>query len=666
MARRLALLIGNSKFIDAETFPELRTPGNDAHDLAELLEKNGDFEIVGVLLDEDAQTTLKEIERFYKQAERGDLTLLYYSGHGYRDANGVLYLVARDTNTGELLTTAVRESFINQAMEYSNSRHRIIILDCCFSGAFIEGRKGGPEESVVLEKLRGQATALLTSSSRIQYSFQDEGRNSLFTHYLLEGIGTGDADEDRDGYISVDELFEYVDPKVREKRREQTPMRQVTERGGRIYIARNPNPPDPTITRLSPEGTPLALSSFVIQGLPASDWLAQLDTEKTRRWIREFEEEQDGTIEPSERREKRREQARLLLGISDENLPEQPASADFGRLTWLAVAHPNRVWRETATLALIEGYSIEAVARVEAAVREGGLSRWRLAELHAIMSDGQDEIEDEIEEKTRERRLDRFEVWWWRFYRRVMHDRSYIFPLAISGGLGAGFGLGLLRALLALLLEEESGFFFYGAVVPAFLLGSALALGLLLITPGRLKRPEHGPGATEERPMLPAVVFGSLFFTMMHVLQNIILKASGLIEAPLIPPLALVAGVGLSLAVYDQPLAGWRIGVRRWGLRLTIVACVFALVQFVFFRARDYGPGLIFAWSGFFYQSRLRDPLIHWGLESVLSIENWFHYAAVIDAALTGIAMAVGLSAGLIAAHNWYQRWERLVNQVVD
>jgi hypothetical protein len=673
VARRLALLIGNSKFVDAETFPELRTPANDARDLAEVLEELGEFEIAGVHLDEDAQAIQTGIERFFTQADRGDLTLLYYSGHGYKDTKGVLYLVARNTQTDQLLTTGVRESFINDAMSYSNSRHRVIILDCCFSGTFIRDRKSGTTgtEALSLEELKGQANALLASSSRIQYSFQEEGRNSLFTRYLLEGIKTGKADENADGYISVDELFDYVAPKVEERRPEQTPMKEVIQLASNVYIARNPNPPDPTTTQLSPAGPPLPLRSFVVQGLPASDWLKHLNIEATQRWIRDFEEGQEGATEPTERQEKRRRQARLYLGISDEGLPEQPPSPDFGRLTWIAATHRNRVWRETAALALIEGYGTDALARVGAAVRKGGLSRWRLAELRAILSDANSKIEDEIQEETQERRLDRFEIWWWRFGRRVIRDGDYIVPLAIGGGLGAGLGLGLLRALLALLLEEESGMFLYGSVVPAFLLAGALALGLLLVNPARLKPPEHGPNATETRPLLPAVVLGSLFFVLMHLLQTLVLKARGLVEAPLIPPLALLAGAGLSLAVHDQPLAGWHVGVGRWFARLGVAAAVFALVQALFVGVDlmlgaddNLGVGLITAWSGYFYQSRLHDNLMRWGLESVVATKNWFHYAAIFDAALTGIAMAVGLSAGLIIADTWYQRWEKLVNQV--
>ena len=69
MARRLALLIRNSKFSDADIFPELRTAVNDAQDLTALLEKHGEFEIVGLCLNEDASTVKDAIEGLFEQIQ---------------------------------------------------------------------------------------------------------------------------------------------------------------------------------------------------------------------------------------------------------------------------------------------------------------------------------------------------------------------------------------------------------------------------------------------------------------------------------------------------------------------------------------------------------------------------------------------------------------------
>lgn len=225
--RRLALLIGNTIFNNTEAFPKLRTPANDVRDFGRILQQYGDFKILDTLVDANCETINQRIEQLFSQAEQDDLLLLYYSGHGYRGADGRHYLVAANTQPNLPQSTGIRESFIHDVMNNSRSRQRVVIFDCCFSGAFIEGRKSGPNGSLLVEELKGQAEAILASSGPIQDSFEGKDRNSLFTKFLLEGIKTGQADQNQDGQITVDELFNYADQKVRAMRPEQKPIREL-------------------------------------------------------------------------------------------------------------------------------------------------------------------------------------------------------------------------------------------------------------------------------------------------------------------------------------------------------------------------------------------------------------------------------------------------------
>ncbi len=241
MTKRLVLLIGNTQF-DDKNFTELVTPKNDIEDFAMVLERYGDFEIVDKLLNASIQTVKMAIEDFYKKAQRGDLTLLYYSGHGQKVRSDQLFLIVKDTISDRLLSTGLPEAFVQEAMGVSFSQHKIVILDCCFSGAFIKGHKSGAEQ-LAFEKLKGEATAVLASSSRTQHSFEETGRHSLFTHYLIDGIRTGEADEDLNGWISVEELFEYAAKGVKNTRPDQTPMMEMNTRNTKLYIARNTQKP---------------------------------------------------------------------------------------------------------------------------------------------------------------------------------------------------------------------------------------------------------------------------------------------------------------------------------------------------------------------------------------------------------------------------------------
>ena len=239
MARRLAVVIGNATFGDAQAFPTLRTPVNDARQFAAVLQKYGQFEILDLLLDENRESVETAIERLFKIAERDDLTLLYYSGHGYKAPNGRLYLAAKNTLTDLVRTTGIWEEFIRDASSESRARQQVIVLDCCFSGTLIAGRMAG-EEQLALNQMQGDATAILASSGRIQYSFEERGPYSLFTQYLLQGIETGEADVNQDGRVEVRELFAYAEWQVRQVRREQTPVLRLTERVGKLVLAEIP------------------------------------------------------------------------------------------------------------------------------------------------------------------------------------------------------------------------------------------------------------------------------------------------------------------------------------------------------------------------------------------------------------------------------------------
>lgn len=242
--KRLALLIGNTNFEDNQTFHTLYTPANDVEDFAETLRTYGNFEPVKTLVDARADTIKRAIDNLFNQAEYDDLVLLYYSGHGYRGHDGRHYLIAEDSQSDLILSSGIQDTFIHDALKNSRAQHRVIILDCCFSGAFVSGRKGGTGEPLLLEELAGEGTVVLASSNTIQHSFLEETcHNSLFTRYLLRGINTGQADNDQDGFISIDELFKYVDQNVRYTRPDQSPLKTVSNGEGEIIIARNPHNP---------------------------------------------------------------------------------------------------------------------------------------------------------------------------------------------------------------------------------------------------------------------------------------------------------------------------------------------------------------------------------------------------------------------------------------
>ncbi|HAX74741.1 MAG TPA: Clp protease [Cyanobacteria bacterium UBA11372] len=200
---------------------------------------------ITVLKNPQRQEMEDAIYRLFSNRQRDDLLLFYFSGHGVKDESGKLYLSTRTTRkeNGRLVKpSAVAASFLHESINESKSQRQILILDCCFSGAIAQGMTVKDDGTVNLqEQLGGKGRAILTATTSTQYSFEQEGSElSIYTRYLVEGIEKGAADQDGDGYISVDELHEYASGKVKEAFPAMTPKFFPVEEGHKILLAKSP------------------------------------------------------------------------------------------------------------------------------------------------------------------------------------------------------------------------------------------------------------------------------------------------------------------------------------------------------------------------------------------------------------------------------------------
>ncbi|WP_292877899.1 SUMF1/EgtB/PvdO family nonheme iron enzyme [Nostoc sp. NMS1] len=199
---------------------------------------------ITLLKNPERQDVEEAIERLFTYQPKDDLVLFYFSGHGIKDDLGQLYLATRKTrknSKGELVrSTAVAARFIQQCMSLSRSRRQVVILDSCFSGAFAEGMSAKDDGMIdIREQLGGEGRAVLTSSTSTQYSFEEEGQDlSIYTRFLVEGIKSGEADRDRDEFISIDELHEYASQKVRELQPAMKPEIYAIREGFKIRLTK--------------------------------------------------------------------------------------------------------------------------------------------------------------------------------------------------------------------------------------------------------------------------------------------------------------------------------------------------------------------------------------------------------------------------------------------
>ncbi|MDT0309588.1 DnaJ C-terminal domain-containing protein [Streptomyces sp. DSM 44917] len=213
--RREALLIATGTY-DSPALDALRSPAQDAEGLAAVL---GDPEIgafgVQRLTDARSYEVARALERFFRGRSRDDLLLLHLSCHGIKDHDGRLYFAARDTDKDLPASTAVPASFLHDLMDRCRARSIVVLLDCCYSGAFLRGSRGDRDVHLH-DELAGAGRAILTATSRTEYAWEGPDLRSVspgpsrFTGALIHGLRTGEADTDGDGRITVTELYDYV------------------------------------------------------------------------------------------------------------------------------------------------------------------------------------------------------------------------------------------------------------------------------------------------------------------------------------------------------------------------------------------------------------------------------------------------------------------------
>ena len=139
MPRKVALLIGVSEY--GEGIPSLSAPRNDVTAMKRVLEnpKMGGFDDVTILPDPDLAEMQKAVQQVFASRSKDDLVLLFFSGHGITDDNNKLYFSTKGTSRDFYKATSVPASFIQDVSLECYAKRQVMILDCCFSGAFAEG-----------------------------------------------------------------------------------------------------------------------------------------------------------------------------------------------------------------------------------------------------------------------------------------------------------------------------------------------------------------------------------------------------------------------------------------------------------------------------------------------------------------------------------------------
>lgn len=284
-----ALLTATGRYSDP-TLGRLRAPTHDAEELAKILRDPaiGGF-TVSTLVDKPDYRVRETIEGFFADRSLNDLLVFYASCHGVKDPSGRLYFAATTTKVSRLASTGISAEFLFEQVDRCRAQKILVLLDCCYSGSYAKGHLPKSEDRIGIGLLEGRGRAAISSSTTQEYSFEmttgkvtGTAAPSVFTAALVKGLGTGAADIDGDGLVSVDDLYTYVRNEIRAVTPYQTPEKKWGDVRGDFVIARNPHPPAPR-----PEQPPIDVLRAVRsdpESSPAGNVVVEAPTANTRFW----------------------------------------------------------------------------------------------------------------------------------------------------------------------------------------------------------------------------------------------------------------------------------------------------------------------------------------------------------------------------------------------
>ena len=188
-------------------------------------------------------------EQFKTRVKPQDLFVFYNASHGVIDVvkgqeqyfllpSNILLLSSR-----HLSRDAISQKELIRLVGDVPAQKKLIILDTCHSGkagaelqmAMLQTR-GLTEATAIKILQRAVGSAVFTASSEVQPALEGYKGHGLFTWALLHGI-SGEADYNKDGFVKIRELADYVEENViliseDAFQRQQTPIIEI---GGNTF-----------------------------------------------------------------------------------------------------------------------------------------------------------------------------------------------------------------------------------------------------------------------------------------------------------------------------------------------------------------------------------------------------------------------------------------------
>jgi len=209
-----ALIIGVSDYTNG--WSDLPGVSRDINTVKQSLEGHG-FNVT-VVKKTDSRGIKDAFDSFISKYSReyNSRLLVYFSGHGYtlkQPWGGEMgYIVPSDAPNPHTNIKGFKDKAIDMIMmevyaKRMDSKHALFMFDCCFSGSIFSLSKAAP--AIINYKTSEPVRQFITAGSADE-EVPDE---SIFCRQFVVGLD-GEADVNKDGYISGSELGEYLQTSV--------------------------------------------------------------------------------------------------------------------------------------------------------------------------------------------------------------------------------------------------------------------------------------------------------------------------------------------------------------------------------------------------------------------------------------------------------------------
>ncbi|MEP6011264.1 MAG: caspase family protein, partial [Parasphingorhabdus sp.] len=282
-AKRVALIIGNSSYVNTSSLPN---PVNDANIVADAARQAG-FDDVVVALDLTIGSFQRELRTFREKSNGADVAMIYYAGHGM-EGQGKNWLIPIDAELKTAFDLPYESINLERMMEsVSGARIRMVVLDACRNNPF--GNSWASGTRAVARGLAGfdaDGVLVIYAAAPGQTATDGTGFNSPFAESLAKRLPQPDVPLQLLGGLVRDDVLAATGGN-------QRPFVSASITGTPVYLVQPTTPEPKPATAIAANVTPTAaapsndnrstMDALMWRGADAAGTLAAYET-----YVKEF------------------------------------------------------------------------------------------------------------------------------------------------------------------------------------------------------------------------------------------------------------------------------------------------------------------------------------------------------------------------------------------